>query len=225
MRKNTILIIIALILILTFIIVTEFAISRKPTVNISSVAPPENSVTTTLLPQIKAVFIKPVSIDQKDKVKLSTNPEITGSPSWSADNITLSLIPTKSLNVEQRYSLTVRWDSSSYSWNFTTPPIKNLSLEEQMKLQAEADKNYAQAQEKVIQEFPWYNNLPLKTVNYFVYLDVSSKTIKAKLYPQKASPVPINEQVKSLQIEITSKLKKLGIDLSVQKIEWLIIPE
>lgn len=94
-----------------------------------------------------------------------------------------------------------------------------------LQIQTEADINYTEAQNKVLQEFPWYNHLPLQDSNYFVLFDLPRKVLRAKLYPQQSSPVSTEGQVAVFQQEITQKLQQLNIDTNLYKIEWTIIPE
>lgn len=107
----------------------------------------------------------------------------------------------------------------------SAPTSSPTTLEDQLRLQTQADVNYAELQDKVLKEFPWYNNLPLQKDDYFVLFDLSKKAFRAKIYPQKSSSVPIDDQVKSYQQEIVEKLKALGVDTSVYPIEWSINPE
>lgn len=108
---------------------------------------------------------------------------------------------------------------------FPSTPYEQLPSEEKLKLQTEADINYNELQNKILNEFPWYNNLPLQKSNYFVFFDLDNKTFKGKIYPQKSSSVPVDDQVNAYKQEILGKLKQLGIDTSLYKIDWIIIPE
>lgn len=107
-----------------------------------------------------------------------------------------------------------------------TPLIPSqLPLEEQFKIQTQADINYLQLQNKILSEFPWYTEFPLQESNYFVYFDLDKKSFKGKIYPQKSSSVSIDEQVNNYKQEILGILKKIGVDTALYPIEWVIIPE
>ena len=104
-------------------------------------------------------------------------------------------------------------------------PSPTSILQESLQKQTEADINVANMQEEVFRKYPWYLKLPLQEKNYFVLFDVDKKAFKAKIYPQRSSEIPIDEQVESYKAEILEKFKTLEIDTSIYPIEWVIIPE
>lgn len=94
-----------------------------------------------------------------------------------------------------------------------------------LQIQTEADINYAEAQNKVLDQFPWYNSLPLQETNYFVLFDLQKRTFKAKLYPEQNTNTSVEDQVASFQQEITNRLGELNIDTNLYTIEWSVNPE
>lgn len=108
---------------------------------------------------------------------------------------------------------------------FPSTPYEQLPSEEKLKLQTEADINYSELQNKILNEFPWYNDLPLQESNYFVFFDLGNKTFKGKIYPQKSSAILVDDQVNAYKQEILGKLKQLNIDTTLYKVDWIIIPE
>lgn len=112
---------------------------------------------------------------------------------------------------------------------FTKPSSSPTSLpipkDEELLRQTEADINVNQLQNQVLQNYPWYNQLPLQEKNYFVFFDLEKKSFEATIYPQNSSPTPIDDQVRSYQQEILGKLQQLGINTNQYQIEWVITPE
>ncbi len=90
-----------------------------------------------------------------------------------------------------------------------TPLPPPQSLQDQLKIQTEADKNFADRQNEVLRNYPWYNSLPIQTNKYFVYFDLKNKMLIALLYPKQSSSISINSQVEEFKAEITLRLKNL----------------
>lgn len=82
--------------------------------------------------------------------------------------------------------------------------------------QAQADKNYADALKEQDQAYPWLQQMPLQTTNYFVYFETSNNTFTAKIYDPAQS-----EQIKQ---EILNRLTALNIDTTKYNINWQIKP-
>ena len=106
-----------------------------------------------------------------------------------------------------------------------TPPPAASNQNIQLQRQTQADINYINAQNQVLSDYPWYNDLPLQADNYFVLFDLSTKSLRAKIYPQRSSSTSVDDQVKLYTAEILEKLKQVGIDTTLYKIDWSINPE
>lgn len=140
-------------------------------------------------------FLQPIS-PNKAKVK-PTSPPILTTPSAS---------PTSSLPPSQNPR------------NDTIPP-------EQIKIQSEADQDFAEKTKQIDQSYPWLDKLPIQAQKYYAYFDVSEKQFIAKLYPSSSSNIPIDQQVSNLKKEIETKLQNLIPDYSKYNIRWDIKPE
>lgn len=104
-------------------------------------------------------------------------------------------------------------------------PYDNLPAEKKLELQTTADNNYANIQDDLLKQYPWYSSMPLQTENYFAYFNLDKKVFIGKIYPQRSSAVTVEDQVTAYQNEIKNKLQSLKIDLSVYNIEWIVTPE
>jgi len=82
--------------------------------------------------------------------------------------------------------------------------------------QSQADQNYSNSQNNVLQNYPWYNKLPSQPNEYFVSFDFGTKTFTAELYTNDPTS---DAQWKS---DITSQLQSLGIDLNKYPVIWQI---
>lgn len=97
--------------------------------------------------------------------------------------------------------------------------------EEENKLQIKYDKEFGEWQENVLNNYPWYESLPLQTENYFVYFDLDKKIFIADLYPKESAPESVDTQVTFMKNEIQNRLEVLGIDTALYNFEWNIKPE
>lgn len=116
-------------------------------------------------------------------------------------------------------------------FNRTTPsptpliPYEQLPRDEKMRLQTISDDNYAKTQDAILKLYPWYNTLPIKAQNYFVYFETDKKQFTALLYPQKSSATSIEVQVEEFKKGITGQLKNIDPKTLDLPINWEVKPE
>jgi hypothetical protein len=98
--------------------------------------------------------------------------------------------------------------------------------EKAMQEQAKNDEQFAKEEEAIREAYPWFDNLPLQTDDYFVYFDAEKKSFIALLYPKTSSQTSVDDQVTDIKSRISLRLKKLlDVDLSKYPVEWQINPE
>lgn len=78
--------------------------------------------------------------------------------------------------------------------------------------QTKADYDYGTKQEQRYTDYPWHDNLPLQTENYFIYFDTDEKKFFGQIY-NKENEAAIKE-------EILNKLRELGITVENYEIVW-----
>lgn len=69
---------------------------------------------------------------------------------------------------------------------------------------------------------PWVLGLPLKNPAYYVEYDSVHNMIKAYLYPMISFSLTKEYQINFLKEKVTKELTSLKVDLSKEKIEWII---
>lgn len=199
------------------------SISTK--LDIISISPSNNAINIGIYPSIIVRFSRIPTPVEKSLIKISGFPSIDGEQKWLPDQKSLLLTPSKPLRTNQKYLLKVNSPLETYRWEFTTISVENVPLEDQIKNQTEADRNFAEWQKNIYKNYPWYDSFPIRTTNYFVYFDIEKKGFIAKLYPKTDSPISINEQTVGLKNEILEKLKNLNIDTTKYTIHWDIVPK
>jgi hypothetical protein len=117
--------------------------------------------------------------------------------------------------------------SGSNQNNLTSSPpsLPAETAEEKLVLQTKADVDFAQWQEKTYQDYPWYNKLPLKEADFYVYFDLNKKRFVADLYPRTNSSSSIDQQNESMKSQILNKLQEYSINTSQFDFEWNSHPE
>lgn len=101
-----------------------------------------------------------------------------------------------------------------------TPIPSTLSTEEQIKLQEQADRDFAEQSKKINETYLWLNKLPLQSQRYYVYFDVEEKQFIAKLYPSSVSSNSVDQQIEDMKTEIKANLKELTPDYEKYTIRW-----
>lgn len=193
--------------------------------SIKEVFPPDQSSSVGIFTPIRVIFNRPLILEEQSSVSILADPTFDAQGGWLENGGVFSFTPSSPLLPEQKYLLTVNFGPKKYSWEFTTVATENVSIEEQIKVQEKADRDFGEWSKNLYDNYPWYNNLPLNTNDYFVYFDPDKKQFFADLYPKTSSTIPQNNQVQRFKEEVTSKLQSFGIDLSKYPIVWEIKPE
>lgn len=103
--------------------------------------------------------------------------------------------------------------------------VTPLSEEDQIKRQAIMDENTLKKEREIFSTYPWYDKLPLRAADYFVYFDLEKKIFVGLLYPANTSQNEIVSQTVTMKAEIRKSLTDLGIDVEKYEFEWVIKPE
>ena len=99
-------------------------------------------------------------------------------------------------------------------------PADQLTDQQKIQYQAEADEYYRKAREVIINNYPWYLKLPLKGTGYFIYFDPPSERFKVSLFPTNESSITVDEQIKLLRQIVIKEISTLGTDASNYNIDW-----
>ncbi len=227
-NKKIILAILSVFIINLFILLFIFLSSEKKDsqrinnnpLSVTFVTPQNQSRAMSIYEPISITFSRPVSSPEQMHIQLTTHPNILGNYSWSEDNTTLTFLPTSPLWTQNTYTINVNYAQNQlYSWSFSTiDDPQDVPIEDQIKNQAEADKDFGEWVDSIYTNYPWYDKLPLMTDNYFVYFDLDQKKFISKIYTQGQSTP--QEEIQKYQGEIISRLESLGIKTAEFQIEW-----
>ena len=108
---------------------------------------------------------------------------------------------------------------------FPTVTSAPLTQEEKNKLQTKFDQDTVAKENELYSSYPWFDKLPLKSTDYFVYFDTAKKSFVGLLYPDNSNPSLTISQTVTMKAQIRKSLTDLGIDITKYKLEWVIKPE
>lgn len=191
-------------------------------VSVSAVTPSDSSINVGIYPLIAVQFSRSLTQQEQGKVLVTTSPAITGERQWQPDQKTLIITPTERLTSDEKYLVSVRGIETPFRSSFTTVAERNISLEDLQKAQSIADKQYGEYWENVATNYPWYNKLPLRTQEHFVYFDTNRKVFVGKLYLSPSPTETVSGRVEQLKKEVLLALQRLGVSTSDYEFEWKV---
>ncbi|HET9946579.1 MAG TPA: hypothetical protein VFQ63_00810, partial [Patescibacteria group bacterium] len=122
----------------------------------------------------------------------------------------------------QLYMVTLHSPLGTVIWQFTTSTTKLPTRNDANSIQTQADSTYGKKMQQMQTTYPWLENLPLRTPDYFVAFDTSTNTFIADIYPTAGQYQ--NTQAAAIEDQIKKDLQKLGIDITKYTFSWTITP-
>lgn len=192
--------------------------------SIISTIPINSEANVGIYPTIKINFSRVLTSTEKRAVKVTINPSAKNTMNWRSDSSTLTIDFAEVLLPNQEYTLIISYLTAIYSLSFKTSPLEQITTDDQIKAQSEADRNFT-GWERSLEKYPWYDKFPLHTENYYVYFDLDKKSFSATLFPSASSTLPIDQQVETFKREVEGKIISFGISLAQYPILWEVTPE
>jgi hypothetical protein len=209
---------------------TKKPLSPTPTLFISTpveiinIIPLQNSTDVSISSPITVYFSRPLASTEVAKLQIQSVPSFTFDKKLSPDGNRIEVIPNPPLFTGQLYELSIRFQDQPILLSFTTREGASLSIDDQIKAQSVADRNFGQWNEDLYKNYPWYNLLPIRTSSYFVYFNIDSKQFIALLYPSESSSTPIESQVSTLKQEVQKAIRDKDIPDSYE-FSWQVVLE
>ncbi len=189
--------------------------------NLSIVTTPEDkSTNNSLFATVSAIFSRPLSPAEEARVKITISPNIAGRQIWSNTKEQISFIPSTYLSTNTTYTALLSYGNVTKTWSFTTVPSESVSQQDQNNIQLQSDGQFGQWQSQLYTTYPWYDNLPLQTNDYFTYFDTSTKQFISSLYVSQTD----SGKIQSLKQEVIQQLQSFGVDTTAYKFVWNITP-
>jgi hypothetical protein len=193
----------------------------QESLQIIATTPVNNTTNVGIFSPIQFSFSRELTEYELKSFNFTVSPPIQFTEDWGTSDSILTLIPTSPLLTDTTYTITYT-SPLSYELTFSTVSIDDISIDDQAKNQSIADKNFEDYWKQVYDSYPWYNQLPLQTENYFVYFDTSKKSFIGILYIETENMN--NQQSQSIRKdEIKSRLANLSVPVESTQFEWRII--
>ena len=110
--------------------------AAKKSLNIVSLSPMEDELNISLYHPISISFADPLTTEQEDNLEVKVSPNIETEQTISPDKRTAIITPVKTMHSDQTYTITIVLEGKSYTWSFHTPKAKDVSIEDQRRLQS-----------------------------------------------------------------------------------------
>lgn len=194
--KKIFLIIFVVISVLSFILFfykDKYNTNTNPISVISSI--PKNG--SRYISEKSEVFIelnRSIKNNEYDKIKINISPDVKTETVYLENKIRIK--PETNYNYGTEYIINLYYsDSIIYTLLFTTNPVTPEQFKEDAKMQMEADIAYNEAVKKIIEDFPWYTNLPIENNKFRIVYDYDKNMFRIRLL-KEFSQEEINEITK-----------------------------
>lgn len=169
-RKNIIIFGFIAIAMLTVFISILFPKQKETIPQVISTNPENGAQEIMLTKQIEIQFMEENEALYKDFINVNITPQINFDSTWLTN--TFKIIPKTRLNNNTPYKISVTYKNIDiYNFTFATQTFTPEEIEQYGPLQTQDDLHYGQELTKVVEKYPFYPNLPIKTSNFVVYYD------------------------------------------------------
>ncbi|OGH02890.1 MAG: hypothetical protein A2798_00475 [Candidatus Levybacteria bacterium RIFCSPHIGHO2_01_FULL_37_17] len=193
-------------------------------IKVSQVAPKDGSQNNSLYPNIAATFSRKISSNEQEKMQVTISPNIKYISYWSSDQQTLYLLPEQSFVPSTKYLVEVSLNNYSYSWGFTTSSNPVPTEDDLTQRQAQEDIITAVEQGEFDKKYPWYDQIPEPSNDYFIGFDSDKEKFFVAIYPKYSSPNSISQQEEELKKQVLTVLQNIGVDTNKYSVEYKSFP-
>lgn len=164
-------IIITIAIIITVVVAIVFVVtSIVPKPSVIDTIPTDKTEEVIETSQISINFNQDINEESKPNVSVSISPEEEFDSTWLSN--TYKIIPKNQLKNNTEYTVKVFYLKKEInSFSFKTAIFNQLDIQKFGALQSKDDYDYGQALTKLVNEYPFYPNLPIRTQDYVVYYD------------------------------------------------------
>ncbi|HKC04256.1 MAG TPA: Ig-like domain-containing protein [Patescibacteria group bacterium] len=168
MNKKAVLIIIFFLFLVG--VLFYFFLNRIQKPNLLDTSPKDGAIDVLETSQISINFEPNIQEKAKQKISVTFDPQISFDSTWLAN--TYKIIPKLPLSNNTKYSVKVLFiDKSIYEFSFETSLFSQADIQKFGAQQSKDDYDYGQALKILVNKYPFYTSLPIKTKDYVVYYD------------------------------------------------------
>ena len=198
------------IVVLIFVIVSLFSNKTNPP-SIQGTDPVDGETDVIETKQISINFNPDISDSVKNKISVSIKPDTSFDSTWLSN--TFKIVPKAPLANNQKYELTVKYSSKDiYNFSFETSIFSKADKIKYGSLQSQMDYTTGQVVKKVVDQYPWYPSLPIKTKNYVIYYDFQQQKFAITFLVTGLT----NDQQNTFIAEALQYLRSIGVKDPIQ---------
>lgn len=198
------------IIIITIVVVIVAAailliLTAQPVPGVISTTPSDGGTEIGESTQISINFNQYLKENSKTGISVSFDPNIDFDSTWLSS--TYKIIPKANLQNNTKYTATVFFNGKKiYGFFFETATFSQEQISKYGALQSQNDFAFGQATKKVVEQNPWYTNLPIKTNNFVIYYDFEQQKFAISFL----IPIQSADQEKALIQEAVNDIKSIG---------------
>jgi len=210
-NKKIFIVFTAVIGIVAIIAIYFYINENNKTPNVISTDPKNSEQEILETKQISIDFNSDISEKSKDRVSVNFEPQTDFDSIWLSN--TYKIIPKNGLKNNTTYKIHVLYNKKEIdSFTFYTTVFSQEESKKYGTLQAENDLLFGKALTKIVNEYPFYTNLPIKTKNYVVYYDFEENKFAITLLTPVEGPSQRNQLIK----DVLDKIKQIGAKDPIQ---------
>ena len=180
----------------------------KPVVTATN--PTDGAINILETSPIDITFDSTITSQIKSGITINIEPQINFDSTWLLN--TYKLIPKTNLLNNQNYTVDVFYNKSKiYTFGFKTEVFNQNDVQKFGPRQSQDDLISGQDLTKIVNLYPWYTSLPIKTQNYVVYYDFQ----KQKFAITFLSKISADEQT-TLTKDALTNIKAIGVKDPIQ---------
>lgn len=196
-------------------VVIAVSLSMKPTElapTVISTEPANGEISVLDNALIKISFGQNISQKLQSLVSFSLSPVTELSSSWtSASSILIkpvALLP----NIDYAGVVLFR-NQPIYKFSFKTNKFSLNELKDQGFQQGKDDFIFGQKMQKLMEQYPWYEKMPIQTPSYTIVYDFEKEAFRIRI---TASPPLTDNQRKTIEQEALKALRDIGVNPTLQ---------
>ena len=156
--------------------------------------------------EINFILNKQISIEEGNNIKTIIEPSSKTNVVYQNNKIIIT--PTEPLKINTDYKINVIYkDKNIYTLEFKTIPLSEEEIKIEGSKQTEGDLSFTKAYNEFLNDYPWYQSLPIEKEEYRIIYDFNKKSFRIRL------KIEINDEIRKEAViqEALKDLTKIGV--------------
>lgn len=196
-----------IVILITLTIIVFLFLKRETPPQVVNTDPRDGEENILEIKQISINMNTNISDSTKENVSVSFTPDVQFDSTWLTN--TYRIIPQNNLLNNTDYVVKVNYKNKEiYRFTFETSVFSQKDIKEYGAIQSQDDYVYGQALKNVVNEYPFYTSLPIKTQNYVIYYDFEQGEFAITLLVATENVDQKDEIIK----DALENIRKIGVE-------------